>query len=185
MSEHPKIQILIDKANFRLEEEGKLIGELIKELNSVKREERATGILSEIYVNLLCSLCLSAYYKGKIDDYDKKTLSTNKKRLLKLQLISKDLDYDIFCLKKIRNLYAHNRCVKQPPVSVEINNWVKKTNTYQNLISLWKREDKAKTDFEAFLEVVNNIIKKLRRIHGKILTDRLNQLEEQLQRETP
>jgi len=176
-----KVQKMIERANDRLKEEGKLIGELIKELNNIKRERRATGILIEIYVNILCSLVLSSHYNGKIDDYNKKTLSANKQRLLKIKRISKQLHYDIFCLQQIRNLYAHNRRVREKPISDKIQTWVKKTNTYQNLINYWKRNKRAKTDYEAYLEVANNIIKKLRRLHGDIWINRLNKLEQKLQ----
>jgi len=96
------------------------------------------------------------------------------------KLISKELSYDIYCIQQIRNIYAHTRLVKQKPASDEIKDWTEKTSTYQHLIPLWKRERKAGTDYEVYLQVVNNIIKKLRRIHGQIWTDRLNDLDQKL-----
>ncbi len=176
----PQLQNQIDKTNHRLKEEGKLIGELIKELDTIKREHRATGILVEIYLNLLCSMILSARYKAKLTAYEYNSLTKNRNRLFKIKLISKELSYDIYCIQQIRNIYAHTRLVKQKPASDEIKDWTEKTSTYQHLISLWKREGKAKTDYEVYLQVVNNIIKKLRIIHRKIWTDRLNDLDQKL-----
>jgi len=176
----PQLQKQIEKTDDRLKEEGKLIGELIKELNAIKREHRATGILVEIYLNLLCSLVLSARYNGNLTDFDGNSLTTNKNKLFKLNLISKELRYDIYCIQQVRNIYGHTRLVKQKPASDEIKDWVEKTSTYQNLIPLWTREGKAGTDYEVYLQVVNNLIKKLRRIHRKIWTDRLDDLDQKL-----
>jgi len=176
----PQLQKQIDKTDDRLKEEGKLIGELIKELNAIKREHRATGILVEIYLNLLCSMILSARYKAKLTAYDYNSLTKNRNRLFKIKLISKELNYDIYCIQQIRNIYAHTRLVKQKPASVEIKDWTEKTSTYQHLIPLWRRMGKAGSDYEVYLQVVNNIIKKLRRIHGGVWTDRLNDLDQKL-----
>jgi len=176
----PQLQKQIEKTNNRLTEEGKLIGELIKELNSVKREHRATGILVEIYLNLLCGMILSARYKAKLTTYDYNSLTKNRNRLFKIKLISNDLNHDIYCIQQIRNIYAHTRLVKQKPASDEIKDWTEKTSTYKHLIPLWKRTGRAGTDYEAYLEVVYNIIKKLRRIHRQIWTDRLNDLDQKL-----
>ena len=176
----PQLQNQIKKTEDRLKEEGKLIGELIKELNAIKREHRATGILVEIYLNLLCSMVLSARYKAKLTAYDYNSLTKNRNRLFKIKLISKDLSYDIYCIQQIRNVYAHTRLVKQKPASDKIKDWTEKTSTYQNQIPLWNRVRRAGTDYEAYLEVVNNIIKRLRRIHGKIWTDRLDVLDQKL-----
>jgi len=176
----PQLQKQIKKTNDRLKEEEKLISELIKELNAIKREQRATGILVEIYLNLLCSMILSARYKAKLTAYDYNSLTNNRNKLFKIKLISKYLRYDIYCIQEIRNIYAHTRLIKQKPASDKIKDWIEKTSTYQNLISLWKSEGKAKTDYEVYLQVVYNIIKKLRKIHGKIWTDRLNDLDQKL-----
>jgi len=176
----PQLQKQIKKTEDRLREEGKLIGELIKELNAIKREHRATGILVEIYLNLLCSMILSARYKAKSFAYEYNSLTKNRNKLFKIKLISKELHYDIHCIQQIRNIYAHTRLVKQKPASDEIKDWTEKSSTYRHLIPLWKREGKAKNDYEVYLQVVNNIIMKLRRIHGKIWTDRLDDLDQKL-----
>ena len=81
----PQLQKQIDKTNDRLKDEGKLIGELIKELNAIKREHRATGILVEIYLNLLCSMILSAKYKAKLTAYDGNSLNKNRNKDRKIR----------------------------------------------------------------------------------------------------
>jgi len=177
MDEEEAIQHLRRKNEGKILEYQKEVDELIHEIDTIKREPRASAILVEGYISYICERLLA--YRFDVDVFDHLDLHAKRELLQKLGIINKELSKDIAKVQEIRNIYAHKRKIKDQGVLNELNNKMRSTHTF----TLMNKDFQNRLEgFELFLSIASHILTQLNQKYNMLMIAEINKYAELLKK---